>query len=73
MILFILILDINECETLEGIPCTCHESFIDCDGICINVDGSYECGCPQGLLLDEDEITCIGEYAATSTAEYLSP
>lgn len=42
--------DINEC--LEGTSGCSHD--------CFNVYNSYVCGCPDGMLLDSDEKTCLG-------------
>ena len=30
----------------------------DCQQICINTEGSYECMCEQGFMLDADGIKC---------------
>ena len=45
-------LDINECETENG----------QCEASCQNTVGSYNCGCPPGLRLQQDGKTCAGEY-----------
>ena len=44
--------DINECDS---------EDLYDCpsDHVCSNIDGSYECVCPAGTRLTENN--CVGE------------
>ena len=48
--LLILLLDINECKW----------NLHDCDDLCFNSPGSYECGCRKGCELDHDNKTCNG-------------
>ena len=48
--IFCAILDINECATDNG----------ECDQICVNKQGSYECKCNNGYLLADDKKTCKG-------------
>ena len=31
-----------------------------CDQICRNIDGSFECACNSGYVLNEDGLTCSG-------------
>ena len=48
--------------------CTCVSSRIDtdecasdidnCQQTCVNTDGSYECACTVGYVLDDDARTC---------------
>lgn len=46
---FAIIVDINECEAATA----------DCDHICINTDGGYNCECEIGYALhDKDRRTC---------------
>jgi hypothetical protein len=40
--------DINECEDENG----------DCEGQCVNTEGSYECRCPSGFRLGENRHEC---------------
>ena len=48
----IFISDINECEILPGV----------CEGgECINTDGSFTCGCPEGYEHDETTHRCVGK------------
>lgn len=41
--------DVNEC-TLE------HSS--PCEYECLNIVGSFKCNCPEGLILNDDKLTC---------------
>ena len=43
--------DINECVRDRGL-CTFGE--------CVNLDGGFECRCPDGFLLTDDGKSCIG-------------
>lgn len=43
--------DINECEVYANI---CQGG-----GLCVNTDGSYQCNCPPGLILDPSKTKCI--------------
>ena len=43
--------DINECVRDRGL-CTFGE--------CVNLDGGFECRCPEGFLLTDDGKSCIG-------------
>ena len=38
----------------------CSGGTHSCSQICINVLGSFFCGCNRGYLLDADGTTCIG-------------
>ena len=51
-IVFLLSLDINECELQTD---TCD----DTSEICINIYGSYECHCVNGYRKENDQ--CIGK------------
>ena len=52
MLPYLLHSDINECEdTLIAINCTQK---------CINIFGSYECGCYDGYQITSDTMECIG-------------
>ena len=44
----LLLSDVNECETQRDI----------CDQTCINIMGSFQCGCNEGYSLSSDEKTC---------------
>ena len=42
--------DINECEDNNG----------SCSHICVNTEGSFECFCRDGYVLDSDGKNCSG-------------
>ena len=46
------IIDIDECLVANG----------NCEQICINTDGSMECGCQDGYRLGSDGESCLGWY-----------
>jgi len=46
----VCIADINECLYLRH----------PCDHKCINLEGSYKCGCKDGYYLDRNGKTCLG-------------
>ena len=54
--IFPFLLDVNECET---------EDSNNCDQICTNTEGGYECSCGAGTRLSEDRITCNSESLET--------
>ena len=43
--------DINECQTSNG----------DCEQICTNTVGSFECSCITGFSLSSGGVNCIGK------------
>ena len=49
---FYLSSDINECS----------ENTHDCDQTCVNVPGTFVCGCNSGYRLHSNEKLCIGMY-----------
>ena len=53
---FYFIADVNECDKDNG----------NCSQMCTNTDGSFNCSCNSGYLLDSDGlyITCNGRYSA---------
>ena len=48
----VVYVDINECDSANG----------QCEQICTNTDGSYECSCRTTFFLSNDKHTCTGEY-----------
>lgn len=46
--IFLLFLDIDECQENNG----------NCEKICQNTHGSYECSCPEGFRLKSDGKNC---------------
>lgn len=52
--LILLILDLNECN----------ESPKPCNFICKNTEGSFQCSCPKGYILQEDGRSCKGNKQA---------
>ena len=44
--------DVDECASGNG----------GCNQNCVNNDGSYECTCNTGYVLDTDQRTCIGLF-----------
>ena len=43
--------DINECDD---------PSKNNCEQTCLNKDGSFECACQRGYVLNDDKQTCSG-------------
>lgn len=58
--LFFLILDLNECN----------QSPKPCNFICKNTEGSYQCSCPKGYILQEDGRSCKGENLNGGTLRF---
>lgn len=50
---FILFLDIDECATDATNLCSIKSR-------CTNIAGSYQCSCPTGKFLENDQRTCTG-------------
>ena len=46
----------------------CEQSSHDCDQICTNTLGSYECSCETDFTLGDDSRTCVPSCTATYTA-----
>ena len=53
--------DINECET----------GAHDCSQGCNNTEGSYQCFCYVGYMLEADLRNCSGKFAETHIVYYL--
>ena len=49
--IFVTFKDINEC----------YERSDDCDHLCTNTIGSYNCSCRDGYYLHQDGKTCLGK------------
>lgn len=45
--------DINECDD---------PSRNNCEQTCLNKDGSFECACQRGYVLNDDKQTCSGNF-----------
>ena len=43
----------------------CSESASTCSHTCKNTDGGFTCSCPPGMMLDNDEKTCVSKYGWT--------
>ena len=44
----------------------CETGADDCEQICLNLEGSYECSCSDGYELDENGRNCTGELLKQS-------
>ena len=51
----------DECSELNG----------GCEYYCSNTNGSFSCGCPQGLTLAANKVNCLGESAVSFTKALL--
>ena len=49
--LYVCFLDINECD----------DETDDCEQICTNTEGSFDCSCMSGFTLDDNGKNCTGE------------
>lgn len=53
--------DIDECAMNNGgCKCGLEETKDNCEAICMNSDGHFECSCPDGYILGDDRLTCQG-------------
>ena len=59
-ITLLLFLDIDECARNNG----------DCEQICNNIEGSFECQCEDGYLLDVDGKQCTGTKTICTLLQY---
>lgn len=50
----------------------CHNNNGGCSHTCIEVEDTYQCECPRGLVLSEDNHTCQG-WSTKSPRQTLSP
>ena len=53
---FILFLDIDECAT----------NLCSIKSTCTNIAGSFQCSCPTGKFLENDQRKCTGMYPILS-------
>lgn len=57
----VIIIDVNECVEEKG----------DCEQACNNVEGSFECSCGPGFVINaEDPSKCDGEYCMLGPYQY---
>lgn len=42
----------------------CAEQADGCSDTCVNIDGSFVCVCPEGLMLGYDSLTCQGDISS---------
>ena len=56
---FILFLDIDECTADATNLCSIKSA-------CTNIAGSFQCSCPTGKFLENDQRTCTGMYPVLS-------
>ena len=52
-----MIIDLNECNQAPK----------PCNFICKNTEGSYQCSCPKGYILQEDGRSCKGKVETAFT------
>ena len=50
----------------------CAEGKHACPGECKNTDGSYECLCPKGYIINEAKTACVGKYACLVIRECMA-
>ena len=53
LILFFNFLEIDECQRLLD----------NCQQKCINTEGSFNCSCNDGFILQDDKRTCKGKFS----------
>ena len=54
----------------------CHEGSHDCDQVCTNLVGSYECSCETSFVFDRNSRSCVpscGGNFSTLTSSFQSP
>lgn len=51
---FFYLVDVNECGNSELNKCSLKDT-------CVNTQGSFNCSCPRGMYLENDERTCTGK------------
>ena len=58
----LLSIDVNECATNNG----------NCDQICNNTKGSYQCKCGNGFALNSDKHKCDGKSGSQDNQEKIA-
>lgn len=50
----------------------CNQSPKPCNFICKNTEGSYQCSCPRGYILQEDGKICKGSHPGEGSRDTAS-
>ena len=53
-LVYIYLIDVDEC-TLATDICNVHSD-------CVNTNGSYDCNCTTGYIIESDKRTCSGKF-----------
>ena len=51
------------CNSLDVNECSLTRQLHDCDQICVNTIGGFNCTCEEGYLSQDDGRNCSGSYA----------
>ena len=65
IIVQVYIFDHEFCHDKNSDVIECDEDNGSCSQICINTEGSYECSCRNGYVLDSDGHNCSGTYISS--------
>ena len=57
-----IIFDHGYCNMFNSDIAECDEGNGGCEQICTNIEGSYECSCRNGYVLDGNGHNCSGTY-----------
>ena len=60
LMIAIIYIDLNECEDSP------------CEQDCENKEGSFTCACQNGCLLNDDQLTCSGEYCGSTCSAHIT-